>query len=177
MRISGRQRSKGTGAAFAVELRHRAVLLLNTHQWEKEEFVKIQAGLFARQVLGAVSVVALVGLGTVSAQAQTKKTVTIGITLPLTGADAKSATLIKNGAQMAIDEANAKVTIPGYKIETIVLDIGTSTAGQYDPAQAATNTKKLVSNTAVFANVAPQISGEGKTMSPSLSAGNLATIK
>src|SRR5712664_3071164 len=101
MRISGRQRSKGTGAAFAVELRHRAVLLLNTHQWEKEEFVKIQAGRFARRVLGAVSVVALVGLATVSAQAQTKKTVTIGITLPLTGADAQSATLIKNGAQMA----------------------------------------------------------------------------
>jgi branched-chain amino acid transport system substrate-binding protein len=93
-----------------------------THQWEKEEFVKIQAGLFARQVLGAVSVVALVGLGTVAAQAQTKKTVTVGITLPLTGADAQSATLIKNGAQMAIDEANAKGTIPGYKIDTIVLD-------------------------------------------------------
>jgi branched-chain amino acid transport system substrate-binding protein len=138
--------------------------------------VKIQAGLFARQVLGAVSVVALVGLGTVAAQAQTKKTVTIGITLPLTGADAQSATLIKNGAQMAIDEANAKGTIPGYKIDTIVLDSGTATAGQYDPAQAATNTKKLVSNTAVVANVGPQMSGEGKAMSPILSAGNLATI-
>ncbi len=125
--------------------------------------MKIQAGLFARQVLGAVSVVALVGLGTVSAQAQTKKTVTIGITLPLTGADAQSATLIKNGAQMAIDEANAKGTIPGYKIETIVLDSGTATAGQYDPAQAATNTKKLVSNTAVVANVGPQMSGEDES--------------
>src|SRR5260221_4819256 len=176
MRISGRQRSKGTGAAFAVELRHRAVLLLNTHQWEKEEFVKIQAGLFARQVLGAVSVVALVGLGTVSAQAQTKKTVTIGITLPLTGADAQSATLIKNGAQMAIDEANAKGTIPGYKIETIVLDSGTATAGQYDPAQAATNTKKLAATPAVVANLGPEMSGEGKAMSPILSAAGLATI-
>ncbi len=138
--------------------------------------MKIQAGLFARRVLGAVSVVALVGLGTVSTQAQTKKTVTIGITLPLTGSDAQSATLIKNGAQMAIDEANAKGTIPGYKIETIVLDSGTATAGQYDPAQAATNTKKLVSNKAVVANVGPQMSGEGKAMSPILSAGNLATI-
>src|SRR5260221_9223517 len=152
MRISGSQRSKGTGAAFAVGLRHRAVLLISTHQREKEEFVKIQAGLFARRVLGAVSVVALVGLATVSTQAQTKKTVTIGITLPLTGSDAQSATLIKNGAQMAIDEANPKGTVPGYKIETIALDSGTATAGQYDPAQPATNTKKLVSNTAVVAN-------------------------
>jgi len=132
-------------------------------------------GSLAKHLLGAVGVAALLGLGAVAAQAQTK-TVTIGITLPLTGADAQSATLIKNGAQMAIDEANAKKTIPGYKIETIVLDSGTATAGQYDPAQAATNTKKLVSNPAVVANVGPQMSGEGKAMSPILSAGNLATI-
>jgi branched-chain amino acid transport system substrate-binding protein len=138
--------------------------------------VKIQTGVFTRHVLGAVSVMALIALGTASAQAQTKKTVTVGITLPLTGADAQSATLIKNGAQMAFDEANANGTIPGYKIDTIVLDSGTATAGQYDPAQAATNTKKLVSNTAVVANIGPQMSGEGKAMSPILSAGNLATI-
>jgi len=77
--------------------------------------VNIQTGLLARQVLGAVSVVALVAFGAAPALAQAKKTVTIGITLPLTGADAQSATLIKNGAQMAIDEANAKGTIPGSR--------------------------------------------------------------
>jgi branched-chain amino acid transport system substrate-binding protein len=126
-------------------------------------------------MLGAVGVAALLGLGGLPAQAQTK-TITVGITLPLTGSDAQSATLIKNGAQMAFDEANAKKTIPGYKIETIVLDSGTATAGQYDPAQAATNTKKLVANKAVVANLGPQMSGEGKAMSPILSAGNLATI-
>src|SRR5471032_1136102 len=135
----------------------------------------MQKGSFAKHMLGAVGVAALLGLGAVAAQAQTK-TITIGITLPLTGADAQSATLIKNGAQMAFDEANAKKTIPGYKLETLVLDSGTATAGQYDPAQAATNTKKLVANTAVVANIGPQMSGEGKAMSPILSAGNLATI-
>jgi branched-chain amino acid transport system substrate-binding protein len=137
--------------------------------------MKTLAGSLAKQMLGAVGVAALLGLGGVAAQAQTK-TVTVGITLPLTGADAQSATLIKNGAQMAFDEANEKGLIPGYKIETLVLDSGTATAGQYDPAQAATNTKKLVSNTSVVANVGPQMSGEGKAMSPILSAGNLATI-
>lgn len=137
--------------------------------------MKTQKGLLAKQMLGAVGVAALLGFGTLSAQAQTKS-VTIGITLPLTGADAQSATLIKNGAQMAIDEANAKGAVKGYKLETIVLDSGTATAGQYDPAQAATNTKKLVSNKAVVANIGPQMSGEGKAMSPILSAGNLATI-
>jgi branched-chain amino acid transport system substrate-binding protein len=137
--------------------------------------VKTSRGSLAKQMLGAVGVAALLGLAGAPVQAQTK-TVTIGITLPLTGADAQSATLIKNGAQMAIDEANAKGTIKGYKLETIVLDSGTATAGQYDPAQAATNTKKLVANKAVVANIGPQMSGEGKAMSPILSAGNLATI-
>jgi branched-chain amino acid transport system substrate-binding protein len=137
--------------------------------------VKAPRRSLAKQMFGAVGAVALLGLGGLPAQAQTK-TITIGITLPLTGADAQSATLIKNGAQMAIDEANAKGTVKGYKIETIVLDSGTATAGQYDPAQAATNTKKLVANKSVVANIGPQMSGEGKAMSPILSAGNLATI-
>jgi branched-chain amino acid transport system substrate-binding protein len=104
------------------------------------------------------------------------KVVKIGITLPLTGADAEDATLIKNGALLAIEEANAKGGVAGYKIETVIYDSGTATAGQYDPAQAATNTKKLVSDPAVVANVGPQMSGEGKAMTPILSEADLATI-
>jgi len=104
------------------------------------------------------------------------KTIKVGITLPLTGADADDANKIKNGAMMAIEEANAGNFIPGYKIEVVIYDSGTATAGQYDPAQAATNTKKLVSDNAVVANIGPQMSGEGKAMTPILSEANLATI-
>jgi branched-chain amino acid transport system substrate-binding protein len=43
-----------------------------------------------------------------------------------------------------------------------VLDSGTSTAGQYDPAQAATNAKKFVADPSVVAIVGPEMSGEGK---------------
>src|SRR5215510_14442894 len=68
------------------------------------------------------------------------KLVTIGIGLPLTDADADSATRIKNGALMAIEEVNGKGGVGGYKIRVTILDSGTATAGQYDPAQAATNT-------------------------------------
>jgi branched-chain amino acid transport system substrate-binding protein len=127
--------------------------------------------------IAAIACIATVaGLaGMASLQAQ-QKTVKIGLTLPLTGADAEDATLIKNGAMMAIDEANAKGGVAGYKIEVITLDSGTATAGQYDPAQAATNTKKLVSDPAVVANVGPQMSGEGKAMTPILSEADLATI-
>ena len=105
-----------------------------------------------------------------------EKLVTIGIELPLTGADADSATRIKNGAIMAIEEANSKGGVGGYKLAVTVLDSGTSTAGQYDPAQAATNAKKFVADPSVVAIVGPEMSGEGKAMTPILSAANLATI-
>jgi branched-chain amino acid transport system substrate-binding protein len=105
-----------------------------------------------------------------------QKSVTLGITLPLTGADAEDAALIKNGFMMAIDEANANGGVAGYKINVVVYDSGTATAGQYDPAQAATNTKKLVADPSVVANLGPEMSGEGKAMTPILSEADLATI-
>jgi branched-chain amino acid transport system substrate-binding protein len=104
------------------------------------------------------------------------KSVTVGINLPLTGADAQAAAKIKQGAQMAFDEANAAGGVGGYKINVLVLDDGTATAGQYDPAQAATNARKMVSDSSVVAAVGPQMSGSGKAMSPILSQGNLAII-
>ena len=104
------------------------------------------------------------------------KSVTIGIDVPLTGSDAENAILIKNGAVMAADEANAKGGVAGYHIDVWVLDDGTATAGQYDPAQAATNARKMVSNPDVVAAIGPEMSGCGKAMAPILSQGNLATI-
>ncbi len=104
------------------------------------------------------------------------KSVTIGINLPLTGADAHDAELIKDGALLALDEANVKGGVAGYKINVIVLDDGTATAGQYDPAQAATNARKMVADSSVVAAIGPQMSGSGKAMSPILSQGNLAIV-
>jgi branched-chain amino acid transport system substrate-binding protein len=126
--------------------------------------------------LGAGAFVALAAAAGLSPAQAADKTVAIGIELPLTGADADSAARIKYGAQMAIDEANAKGGVAGYKLDIIVLDSGTATAGQYDPAQAATNAKKFASDPKVVALVGPEMSGEGKAMSPILSASDLATI-
>jgi branched-chain amino acid transport system substrate-binding protein len=131
--------------------------------------------LSLKALLCAAAAAGVLGMGMTASQAA-DKIAKIGITLPLTGADAQSATLIKNGAVMAIDEQNEKGGIAGYKLEAVIYDNGTATAGQYDPAQAATNVKKLASDPAVVANVGPQMSGSGKAMSPILSAANLATI-
>jgi branched-chain amino acid transport system substrate-binding protein len=104
------------------------------------------------------------------------KFVIVGIILPITGAAAEDATNILHGAVMAIEEANAKGGIGGYEIRTVVLDDATPTAGQYDPAQAALNTRKLVSDTNCVAAIGPMASGSGKAMAPLLSQGNLATV-
>ncbi len=134
--------------------------------------------LSRRSLLISLSTTALVGVfaGRSGPSFAADKTVKIGINLPFTGADAHDAELIKDGATLAIDEANAAGGVAGYKIDVLLLDDGTATAGQYDPAQAATNARKMVSDDSVVAAIGPQMSGSGKAMSPILSQGDLATI-
>jgi branched-chain amino acid transport system substrate-binding protein len=134
--------------------------------------------LSRRSLIIQLSTTALVGALMTRARwaAAADKSVKIGINLPFTGADAHDAELIKDGALLAIDEANAQGGVAGYKIEVLLLDDGTATAGQYDPAQAATNARKMVADKAVVAAIGPQMSGSGKAMSPILSQGDLATI-
>src|SRR5438445_6881577 len=101
----------------------------------------------------------------------------IGINLPFTGADAADAVNIRDGALMAIEEINGRGGIAGQiTIVPVVKDDGTVAAGQYDPAQAATNTKQFVADQSVVAVVGPQMSGSGKAMSPIASAANLMLI-
>src|SRR5271169_3130949 len=134
--------------------------------------------LSRRSLIIHLSTTALVGALATHARwaAAADKTVKVGINLPFTGADAHDAELIKEGALLAIDEANAQGGAGGYKTEVLLLDDGTATAGQYDPAQAATNARKMVADPLVVANVGPEMSGEGKAMAPILSEADLATI-
>src|SRR5919198_3559297 len=176
MHIALLHRATADGSGLAVPRRQRGLGLSASRHHPLGDHTMTR-----RKMLGGCAIAALgAGLATLvgfvdPALAQTKS-VKVGITLPLTGADAEDAIHIKNGAMMAFDEANAAGGAGGYKIEVVVYDSGTATAGQYDPAQAATNTKKLVADVAVVANVGPQMSGEGKAMTPILSEANLATI-
>jgi branched-chain amino acid transport system substrate-binding protein len=134
---------------------------------------RVRSGL---KLAAFLAVTVLASVATTAVASAQQKAVTLGITLPLTGADADDAAFIKNGFMTAIEEANAKGGVAGYKINVVVYDSGTATAGQYDPAQAATNTKKLVADPTVVANLGPEMSGEGKAMTPILSEADLATI-
>lgn len=124
----------------------------------------------------AVSAVTLVAIAGANLAGAADKTIKLGITLPITGADAADAALIQHGFEIAIEEANAAGGVKGMKLEAVVKDSGTATAGQYDPAQAATNTKSLVGDPDVLAVLGPEMSGEGKAMTPILSEADLATI-
>ena len=81
--------------------------------------------------LACIAVVAAAMAGTPALAAD--KVVKIGMDLSLTGADSEGAIRIRNGIMMAIDASNEGNGIPGYRIEPLVLDDGTATAGQYDP--------------------------------------------
>jgi len=108
--------------------------------------------------------------------AHAESVIRVGIDLSFTGADAESAARIANGAVLAFEEANAAGAVKGYTFEVVKFDDATATAGQYDPAQAATNARKMVSDKGFMAALGPQMSGAGKAMAPILSQGNLAII-
>jgi branched-chain amino acid transport system substrate-binding protein len=127
------------------------------------------ASLFAGTALGAA-----IGLPRVAFAAD--KTIIIGINLPITGADAAGAKRMMNGALLGIQQANDANEIPGYTLKPLVLNDATATAGQYDPAQAATNARKFVSNEKVLAAIGPEMSGSAKAMAPILSEGGIAMI-
>ncbi len=124
----------------------------------------------------AARLLAALAVALTATSARAEQVVKVGLDLSLTGADAESAARIKNGAMMAFEEINTKHAIPGYRIEPLILDDGTATAGQYDPAQAATNARKMVTDKDVVAAIGPMMSGAGKAMAPILSQGDLATI-
>jgi branched-chain amino acid transport system substrate-binding protein len=124
-----------------------------------------------------VSATAVAALGGVNTRVYAaNKEVRVGVDLSLTGADAEDAVRVQHAIQMAIDAANEGNAVPGYTFVMDVMDDGTATAGQYDPAQAATNARRMVADPQVVAAIGPMMSGAGKAMAPILSEGDLATI-
>lgn len=135
--------------------------------------------LIRRRLMVLITIVSVAAIGALGAsspiQAQTK-VLDVGIILQLTGAEAATNTLEKDAVVMALEEANAKGGVGGYKLEPVILDEATATAGECDPAQAASDVRKLIGNPDVVVNIGPGCSGSGKAMSPILSQADMATI-
>lgn len=138
---------------------------------------RVMRGLGRRKFLRGVAAAALslpaaFGVPAIGRAAGTK-TITIGMDFALTGAEAEEATVELDGAQLAVEEANANHTVAGYELRTIVLNDATATAGGYDPAQSATNARMFAENSSVVAVVGPIDSGSAKAMLPILSEAGL----
>ena len=110
-----------------------------------------------------------------AARAQ-EKTLAIGMTFPLTGTLALQAGQVRDAVLYAISEANDKGGVAGYKFRDLTFDDASPTTGQYDPALAATNARKLLQDASVIAAVGPLNSGSAKAVSPIYSQGGMATI-
>src|ERR1700749_1769022 len=100
-----------------------------------------------------------------SANAQ-EKTLTIGMTFPLTGTLALQAGQVRDAIVYAINEVNEKGGVAGYKLRDLSFDDASPTTGQYDPALAATNARKLLQDPTVIAAIGPLNSGSAKAVSP-----------
>jgi branched-chain amino acid transport system substrate-binding protein len=145
-------------------------------KWQTGRVLRRLGRKFVRgAAAAALSLPAAFGVSAIGCAAGTK-TISIGMDFALTGAEAEEATIELDGAQLAVEEANAEHTVPGYALRTIVLNDATATAGGYDPAQAATNARMFAENSSVVAVVGPIDSGSAKAMLPILSQAGLAMV-
>jgi branched-chain amino acid transport system substrate-binding protein len=129
------------------------------------------AKLTRRSAIGLLAAPAIIR----AARAQ-EKVLTIGMTFPLTGTLALQAGQVRDAVLYAINEANEKGGVAGYKLRDLSFDDASPTTGQYDPALAATNGRKLLQDPTVIAAVGPLNSGSAKAVSPIYSQGGMATI-
>lgn len=90
-------------------------------------------------VFGGVSCAAFLAAPPLRAQSGAVRKLTLGQSVPLTGAADQIGLAYFNGAKICFDALNASNGVGGYKIEVKVMDDG------YDPVKAAANAKKLIS--------------------------------
>jgi len=102
-------------------------------------------------------------------------TIKIGTDFPVSGKDESSGKPAENGAHLAVDQANASHTIPGY---TLVFDpkddVGVS--GIHDPAVGAQNVRALIGDALVAGYVGPFNSNVAKAEMPITNQAPLANI-
>jgi branched-chain amino acid transport system substrate-binding protein len=120
----------------------------------------------------AAIVLAACGGGGGSKKASTgaggKQTVAFAFVGPLTGANANLGLNSRDGAAVAIKEANAKSSAYNYVLK--------SYDTQGDPAQAPGQAAKYIADTQVLGVIGPTFSGETKAVLPSLNDAGLVLV-
>jgi branched-chain amino acid transport system substrate-binding protein len=108
----------------------------------------------------------------------TGDTIKIGVDLPTSGADASSGVPARNGAELAIEQANAKGGVKigdkTYKLEMYALDDAIN--GVHNPEQGAKNAQAFISDPAVLGVLGPFNSNVARAMMPILNNAGLVNI-
>ena len=126
---------------------------------------------FARMgaALGVAAIVLSACSGSTSSSAGASggtggQTLKIGITFPLSGSSLASAGPARDGALLAIKEANAAGTVKGYTLAGDVHDHAVN--GQYDAQQGAKDMTAMVADPTIMAVVGPFNSAVAKVQIP-----------
>jgi branched-chain amino acid transport system substrate-binding protein len=102
-------------------------------------------------------------------------TIKIATELPVSGKDESSGKPAENGAHLAVDQANANHTIPGYTLVFVPKDdVGPS--GIHDPSVGAQNVTALIGDALVAGIVGPFNSSVAKAEMPISNQAPLAQI-
>ena len=125
-----------------------------------------------RRAIALFAVLAV--FGTVSVAASAADTYKIGIDLPTSGADASDGVPTKNGALLAIDDANAKGLPGGITLQAEPLD--DAVQGVHDPAQGAQNLKTFAADPSVVGVVGPFNSNVARAEIPVSNDAGLALV-
>ncbi len=99
----------------------------------------------------------------------------IATDLPVSGKDESSGKPAENGAHLAVDQANANHTIPGYTLVFVPKD-DVGPAGIHDPAVGAANVRALIGDALVAGIVGPFNSSVAKAEMPITNQAPLAQI-
>ncbi|MDQ6932375.1 MAG: branched-chain amino acid ABC transporter substrate-binding protein [Candidatus Eremiobacteraeota bacterium] len=109
-----------------------------------------------------------------SAQVPSGNVIKIGIDLPVSGADASIGVTTRNGAVMAIEEANKKGVPSGFQIKADDLDDAVN--GVHSPQQGASNVRTFISDPSVLAMIGPFNSNVAKSQIPLTNEAGLAQV-
>jgi branched-chain amino acid transport system substrate-binding protein len=116
------------------------------------------------RAIGALTFAVAVVAAGCSGGGTSDKTLKLGVTLPLSGGAAADGQPTLKGVQLAVDEANEKGGIGGYKIQLTPLDHAVN--GKYNEQQGAQDMQTFVNDAAVFGVVGPYNSAVAKVQIP-----------
>jgi branched-chain amino acid transport system substrate-binding protein len=116
------------------------------------------------------------GAGTTTTSTPTgSTTIKIATELPSSGKDATNGKPAENGAHLAVDQANANHTIPGYTLVFVPKDdVGVS--GSHDPTVGAANVRALIDDALVAGIVGPFNSNVAKAEMPITNQAPIALV-